>query len=76
MNNNEIKTFLKRDYNCQCISVFKYGGYEIAKGIDSSKEGIKYRYFRIVNGSINEISDKILLDELKREFETNSEIVY
>lgn len=76
MNNNEIKAFLKRDYNCQCISVFKYGVYEIAKGIDSSKDGIVYRYFKIINGSINEISDGNLLNELKREFETNSEIVY
>lgn len=77
MDINKVTEELKNEYSCQLITTINYADHEIIKALESSSNGMSYRYFRIAkNGQLMEIIDELLLAYLKRENEITEEDNY
>lgn len=75
----EIEENIKNQYNCEVISFFEYNEKQYIKALQVLDVGINYRYFEITENNksnITEVNDKLILDELKKQNETNSDIIY
>lgn len=77
MDINSVKENLKKEYNCQLVTIINYANHEFAKGIESIEGGILYRYFSIKkDNQLEEIKDELLLAYFRKMNETNDENNY
>lgn len=71
------KEKLKKEYNCQLISIINYANIDFIKALDDENEEIYYRYFKVgKEDELEEILDDLLLAYFRKMNETNQEENY
>ena len=75
MNIENVNKILKEKFNCQVVDVFKYCDKEIAQGIETLENGIKYRYFDLKEDVV-EVTQKDLLEYFSKKNEIHLDIEY
>ena len=72
MDLNKVKDNLKKDFNCILIAIINYSNTQFVKAFETTKTGIYYRYFKILeDDKLEEVQDKVLLSYLKKMNEIN-----
>ncbi|MBR3002671.1 MAG: hypothetical protein IKF38_03800 [Clostridia bacterium] len=76
MDINTINKIVKERYNCMVVSIFKYENTNFIKGLESLKNSIRYRYFKIEKDKIVEILDENILNYFREKNEIHEDVNY
>ena len=76
MDINTINKIMKERYNCMVVSIFQHENTHFIKGLESLKNGIRYKYFKIEKDKITEILDENILNYFREKNEIHEEVNY